>query len=394
MKIYELSKIPGIGNEPFQEPDYEAIFNSGYSAGYEDGYDSFVCYMKMALTFEVLSNDYDWGINLFYVQDQGLVDAGIEYSLDMGKTWTKITQAGQGPLPLPVGGTVQFRANAQTGPEDGFAWIRGSYGMNFKVYGNIMSMIYGSGFTGQTEFQSEFDSFGGFFRPDPEHSSENIGLIDATNLVLPAKTLNTGCYEGMFRECINLTGTPGLPATTLADGCYRQMFFDCTSLTDAPELPATRLTDNCYEQMFRRCTSLTGVPELNATALAQGCYDSMFLSCTTLTQAPELPATVLANWCYHGMFEFCTNLENGPSVLPAEILVYNCYSNMFQGCSKLNHMKCLATDYSAESCINWFLNATANTGVFEKKAGVVWPEPGYDPNIGYWIPSGWTVVDA
>lgn len=40
MKIYELSKINGLG---YYEPDYDAIFNSGYTAGYEVGYNTYSC---------------------------------------------------------------------------------------------------------------------------------------------------------------------------------------------------------------------------------------------------------------------------------------------------------------------------------------------------------------
>jgi hypothetical protein len=34
------------------------------------------------------------------------------------------------------------------------------------------------------------------------------------------------------------------------------MFRGCTSLTTAPELPATTLASNCYHGMFQGCTSL------------------------------------------------------------------------------------------------------------------------------------------
>ena len=34
------------------------------------------------------------------------------------------------------------------------------------------------------------------------------------------------------------------------------MFWNCTSLTTAPELPATTLASECYSGMFNGCTSL------------------------------------------------------------------------------------------------------------------------------------------
>jgi hypothetical protein len=60
------------------------------------------------------------------------------------------------------------------------------------------------------------------------------------------------------------------------------MFLDCTSLIKAPELPATSLMTHCYYGMFYGCTSLTKAPDLPATTLAQSCYSGMFEGCTSL----------------------------------------------------------------------------------------------------------------
>lgn len=47
-----------------------------------------------------------------------------------------------------------------------------------------------------------------------------------------------------------------MPATTLASSCYSGMFWGCSSLTIAPELPATTLANRCYDSMFKNCSSL------------------------------------------------------------------------------------------------------------------------------------------
>ena len=60
----------------------------------------------------------------------------------------------------------------------------------------------------------------------------------------------------MFRNCSSLTKAPSLPATTLASYCYRGMFYGCTGLTTAPSLPATKLAYECYRLMFSGCTAL------------------------------------------------------------------------------------------------------------------------------------------
>jgi hypothetical protein len=88
------------------------------------------------------------------------------------------------------------------------------------------------------------------------------------------------------------------------------MFQDCTSLTTAPELPATTLASDCYNGMFYNCRSLSTAPSiLPATTLATHCYYYMFYGCSSLTTAPELPATTLANNCYGSMFRGCSKLN-------------------------------------------------------------------------------------
>ena len=196
----------------------------------------------------------------------------------------------------------------------------------FNVSGNIMSLIYGDNFIGQITLSSSYN-FVGIFR-----SSK---VYDASNLILPATTLTSNCYYGMFSGCTSLVAAPTLSATTLASSCYSNMFQNCTSLTVAPELPATTLTGTyCYSYMFSGCTSLTVAPELPATTLTADCYGYMFNGCASLATAPVLPATTLANYCYEHMFQNCTSLTAAP-VLPATTLENYCYNNMFNGCTSL-----------------------------------------------------------
>ena len=86
------------------------------------------------------------------------------------------------------------------------------------------------------------------------------------------------------------------------------MFANCTSLLSAPELPATTLETYCYYGLFYGCTSLTEAPELPATTLASDCYYVMFANCISLKKAPELPSTTLITRCYGYMFDGCNNL--------------------------------------------------------------------------------------
>ena len=177
---------------------------------------------------------------------------------------------------------------------------------------------------------------------------------------LSAETLATSCYSQMFCNCTKLLKAPTLPATKLADDCYYGMFSGCTGLSTAPKLPAKTLADCCYQGMFSGCTGLETAPELPATTLAGGCYLQMFKGCTSLTTAPELPATTLADYCYSEMFFDCTALTTAPE-LPAETLAFGCYMDMFSGCTALSSVTMLATNVSAEMCLeNWLYDAGTN----------------------------------
>ena len=300
----------------------------------------------------------------------------------------------------------------------------------FNVSGNIMSLIYGDNFIGQTTLSSSYN-FTSIFRSSKVVDASNL-ILPATTLtklcyrsmfdgctslatapVLPATTLAQSCYSNMFNGCTSLATAPVLPATTLANYCYYNMFYGCTSLATAPVLPATTLASSCYAYMFEGCSSLATAPELPATTLANSCYMSMFAG-TKITSAPELPATILADSCYRNMFYGCASLIYPPTLnatilqprcyqhmffgctslktapeLPATTLTNYCYAYMFQNCTSLSYIKCLATNISASNSHDWWLYNVASTGTFTKKASMTsWPSGAHG------IPSGWTVVNV
>ena len=277
----------------------------------------------------------------------------------------------------------------------------------YEVYGNIMSLLYGDNFRGQTALK-DTDCFQMLLSSQQTlKSAENLILPSTTltnycyssmfsgcnNLTkapkLPAMELANYCYSGMFTNCSNLAIAPELPATTLAPYCYSGMFFGCTSLTITPKLPATTLAPYCYNSMFQGCTNLTSAPELPVTTLAQSCYQYMFTNCSNLTKAPELPATTLISRCYAYMFQGCTSLTTAPE-LSATTLASACYGRMFYGCSKLNKITMLATDISASSCLSYWVQGVAPTGTFVKNADIPYGEDGIPSGING-VPSGWTI---
>ena len=309
-------------------------------------------YDEQYLTIESTSNNN----TIYWKSAYSNAFKTISASTDNGNTWTAYTsssgQTGTTIATLNSGDTIIFKGeNAQYNQQGKFKSTS-----SFITYGNIMSLVYGDNFSGQTALTSG-GTFSSLF-------SECSGLASAENLILPATTLADYCYVAMFRDCTSLTTAPELPATTLAERCYSDMFDGCTSLTSAPALPATTLAEGCYNGMFNGCTNLTTAPELPATTLATGCYEYMFLNCTSLTTAPELPATTLT---------------------------YNCYANMFNGCTSLNSITCLATDISATDCTGSWVDGVASGG------GYLYVPSG---NPASWqcgvdgVPSDWTIEDS
>ena len=140
----------------------------------------------------------------------------------------------------------------------------------FDVQGNIMSLLYGDDFKGQTDLTEKEGVFANLFT----NLRNTCNVVNAKNLALPATTLASGCYYHMFNACPSLTAAPTLPAVTLANGCYSSMFEYCTSLTTAPELPATTLAEGCYAFMFNGCTSLNYIKCLATDISASNCTNS------------------------------------------------------------------------------------------------------------------------
>ena len=302
-------------------------------------------------------------------QNVNAPDVTVEYSLNR-LDWSTLGTTSTTPLtkPLQAHSKIYLRANTTSWGTQGyntFNYIRGVS----KVGGNVLSLIYGSNFTGnETTFINNTNQvFRNLFDRSTtlQDAGDLILIADLTSYCyyrmffgcgsltsapeLPATTLAEYCYYGMFHNCYALPIAPALPATTLADSCYNGMFSGCTSLTTAPELPATTLANYCYQYMFARCTSLVNPPALSVATLASYCYKGMFAGCTSLVNAPTLPATTLADYCYEGMFESCTSLTTAPA-LPATTLADYCYSGMFMYCTSLVNPPVLSATVLAEYC--------------------------------------------
>ena len=172
----------------------------------------------------------------------------ISCSFDNGNTWTEITSTSDGvAINVAAGDKVLVK-----GTNTSYATTKENYSAfeggtaSYNVEGNIMSLVYGDNFIGNTALTGSYN-FCSLFKMS--------SAVSAENLVLPATVLTPHCYRAMFANSPSVEVAPELPALTLADSCYKYMFQE-TSITTAPDLLAPTLVVSCYEGMFNRCPNV------------------------------------------------------------------------------------------------------------------------------------------
>ena len=278
----------------------------------------------------------------------------IYYSLDYGTTWINLP-SDKTTLNVKVGEKIMFKANELT-TSSNYGSGTFSASSEFNVEGNVMSLIYGDNFVGQTSLSGRNSVFITLFK--------NSKVVNAENMILPATSITNNCYNHMFDGCSSLIKAPKeLPATSLPMGCYWAMFQGCTSLTTAPTaIHATSLGYGSCLEMFKGCNSLTTAPSLigdnNATVESAACK-YMFSACASLQTAPEILASTLGNDCYFYMFQGCTALTTAPSVLPATRVAKGSYEQMFRNCTSLTTPPSsigTSSTTMAERCCIWMFD--------------------------------------
>lgn len=171
--------------------------------------DDYIDYSLQYLTFVATSN----GTFVFYGNM-----ISVYYSTDDGETWSSYTS--NNPINVNVGDKVLWKGTTSNyGSGKRFSGGTAS----FEAQGNIMSLLYGDNFVGQTTLEYNY-AF--------QYLFSNSKITNAKNLILPATDLSSASYEFMFKDCTLLTTAPTLPATK-ADilACYSDMFRNCSSLT-------------------------------------------------------------------------------------------------------------------------------------------------------------------
>lgn len=166
----------------------------------------------------------------------------ISYSINNG-TWTTITASSTTGAAIDVvaGDEVRFKGtNSSYSKSPSYVTAcRFAGTATCCVCGNIMSLIYGDNFIGQSTLPSANTFCGLFFSYSKMTSDEEH------KLVLPATTLTNDCYHHMFYGCSNLTIAPELPAPTLKSLCYTEMFGGCSKLNYIKCLATNISADRC-----------------------------------------------------------------------------------------------------------------------------------------------------
>jgi hypothetical protein len=176
--------------------------------------------------------------------------------------WVEISEATQ--LSVVANDTIQISCVSDDFKNNDSCTSIFDISASFNVKGNIMSLLYGDNFEGQTDLSGKNGAFWSLF-------AYCTSIVNAENLILPATTLTKSCYSNMFYGCTNLTTAPELLATKLADECYQNMFYGCSKLNYIKMLATDIDANDClYSWVKNVSSSGTFVKNANMDSLPRG----------------------------------------------------------------------------------------------------------------------------
>ena len=226
----------------------------------------------------------------------------------------------------------------------------------------------------------------------------DIAVAEDTELLLVdenGKETHTGCYGAKLNEYLCFTSTGESFVRTIGNRktIYNTTYFSNNSLN-------YKINDGEWKRL--ECNNSLHTSE--DVILHDG--DKMYVTAYWLTT--DVPSQVYTRIYIHGNVACSGNimslvnfkkipseyqfydLFHGSDItsapdLPATTLTKGWYSKMFNGCSKLNYVKAMFTDISAQDCLTDWLYGVSTTGTFIKSKDAAWS------NTDAKIPSGWTV---
>lgn len=164
--------------------------------------------------------------NILYIRTNGdnTPSNEVEYSYD-GSTWVSAGYTSSTPIEIniPANGKVFLRSSATKWANNinGVMHETRIYALHeYEVSGNLLSLLYGSSFTGNetTLNSNEKYVFSGLF-------ATSTNLLSAENLVINA--VGEHSHSSLFFGCTSLSKAPALSVNTLPEGCFDAMFSSC-----------------------------------------------------------------------------------------------------------------------------------------------------------------------
>ena len=210
-------------------------------------------YIKQYFCIESLEDNNSINFNKGWSSNlDGYYSNTYSYSYDL-VSWTTVNNKPQS-WTLNTGDKVYLRSNSTFWGRDNTETFTFSSTKNYNVSGNMLSLMYGDDFVGQTVLKETRNygasgspwrsGWGGMFRNSTQ-------LISCENLIIP--TINTGTNN------------------TLSEGPCQLMFCGCSRMTKSPLLLDSILTKQCYNGMFLECSNLNQVVCLATNISANGC---------------------------------------------------------------------------------------------------------------------------
>ena len=162
--------------------------------------------------------------------------APVQYSINGGDWITIGNQVGVTYTidNLSQGDIVRFKGSNPTycNNNKNAEWHFSGTTVECEIQGNIMSLIYGDDFAGETVLPSAWTFYQMF--------ADVTALTSAKNLVVPARELKESCYRAMFSRCSALTSTFDIDIDIPALNCFGYMYENC-NLQKAPLINVGRL---------------------------------------------------------------------------------------------------------------------------------------------------------
>lgn len=189
------------------------------------------------------------------------------------------------------------------------------------VAGNINSLITSDYSSPDIDISKK--SFNNVFSSLFYIGANNCSLVDASNLLLPAKKIPYGCYQLMFKNCFRLKYPPKiLPAKTVSAMAYSQMFYNCVSLVSIPDILGKKFKYDACSKMFYGCINLTFISNF---AKDINCVDS---------------------YAFHLCFDKCKNIKQFPKRFTIKKIIakYAFCNNMFSVDLPLDYLLSLNLD--------------------------------------------------